>query len=400
VDPPGGFYNPGTAVTLTATPSAGFQFQGWGGDLSGSNNPETITIDDYKNVTATFTSTSSGNQVVHEETKTGKSTSSTTVKTSANLAAVNDHLYLAAIATKAQVDVSSVFGLGLNWSRVKSQCSENGTTGIEVWKAQGTPSGNDFVTATLEAQPSNAVIIVSRYSGVDAATPIGSKISGNVFGADGPCTPGEETAAYSLNLTTTVNGAVAYGAVAMRNKVHTQGDGYAERGEIMSGSGGGAASAAVEDQTIASASNVSVNGTFSDSVAWAAVAVEIQPSSSSAASKRSALAAAAIPSAFALEQNYPNPFSSKGNFGNPATMINFALPLAGKVTVNIFNETGQLVRTLVEGQKAAGNYSVRWNGRNQAGNAVASGVYLYQIVVSGQNGAPAFTQTRRMMFLK
>jgi flagellar hook assembly protein FlgD len=81
-------------------------------------------------------------------------------------------------------------------------------------------------------------------------------------------------------------------------------------------------------------------------------------------------------------------------------MINFALPVAGKVSVNIFNETGQLVRTLVDGERAAGNYSLRWNGRNQAGNAVAAGVYLYQIVVSGQNGAPAFTQTRRMMYLK
>jgi flagellar hook assembly protein FlgD len=81
-------------------------------------------------------------------------------------------------------------------------------------------------------------------------------------------------------------------------------------------------------------------------------------------------------------------------------MINFALPVAGKVTVNIYNETGQLVRTLIDGERAAGNYSLRWNGRNQLGKAVAAGVYLYQIVVRGQEGNPAFSQTRRMMFLK
>ncbi len=54
LNPPGGTYDDGTVVTLTAVPASGWQFDGWSGDLSGSNNPETITMDADKNVTATF----------------------------------------------------------------------------------------------------------------------------------------------------------------------------------------------------------------------------------------------------------------------------------------------------------------------------------------------------------
>ncbi len=99
------------------------------------------------------------------------------------------------------------------------------------------------------------------------------------------------------------------------------------------------------------------------------------------------------PAEFVLHQNYPNPF-------NPSTMISFSLPEAGKVAVNIYNATGQLVRNLVDREMAAGRQTLRWNGRDQSGKAVAAGVYLYRIVVQGQDGSPAFTQTLRMTLLK
>jgi flagellar hook assembly protein FlgD len=81
-------------------------------------------------------------------------------------------------------------------------------------------------------------------------------------------------------------------------------------------------------------------------------------------------------------------------------MIDFSLPAIGKVAVNIYNETGQLVRTLAEGEMAAGRHSVHWNGRNQLGKAVAAGIYLYRIVVHGETGDVVFAQTRRMTLLK
>ena len=79
---------------------------------------------------------------------------------------------------------------------------------------------------------------------------------------------------------------------------------------------------------------------------------------------------AVIPEGYALEQNYPNPF-------NPSTTITFALPEAGEVVLAIYNLRGQLVRTLVFGQLAAGNHSVTWNATDDKGIRVSSGVYLY-----------------------
>ncbi|MGH7601395.1 MAG: FlgD immunoglobulin-like domain containing protein, partial [bacterium] len=277
---------------------------------------------------------------------------------------------------------------------VKSQCSGLSNTGVDIWMAQGTPSGDGAVTATLAITPSNAVIAVSRYSGVAAVNPVGNIVSGNSNGVNGACASGVENNLYSFSLTTTVNGAMAYGAAAMRSRSHTPGAGYAERAEFKQGSGGGIASIAVQDKNVVSAATVTVDGSFSGNVDWAVVGLEIKPQ---ALSKRGEIAGndelAAPPLVYQLEQNYPNPF-------NPSTMIKFALPAAGKVIVKIYSETGQLVRTLVDGEMAAGRHGIHWNGKNQAGRSIASGVYLYQIVARGQNGEITFSQTKRMTLLK
>ncbi len=95
-----------------------------------------------------------------------------------------------------------------------------------------------------------------------------------------------------------------------------------------------------------------------------------------------------FPVAFRLEQNYPNPF-------NPSTTINFALPQQAQVTLEVYNMLGQRVATLVSGEElTAGHHNVVWNGRNQMGYPVASGVYIYRIQ------AGDFTDAKRMMFLK
>jgi hypothetical protein len=107
---------------------------------------------------------------------------------------------------------------------------------------------------------------------------------------------------------------------------------------------------------------------------------------------------------YELAQNYPNPFGgeakSSATAGKKSTTISFALPDAGKVTLRIFTETGQLVRTLINDEMAPGRHAVHWDGRNQAGNTVAAGVYLYQLVVWGRNGETIFTETRRMTLMK
>ena len=75
---------------------------------------------------------------------------------------------------------------------------------------------------------------------------------------------------------------------------------------------------------------------------------------------------------FALYQNYPNPF-------NPATAIMYQIPRRSHVTLAIYNTLGQPVRTLVNTMQAGGMYSISWDGRNDDGRQVASGVYFYRL---------------------
>ncbi len=101
-----------------------------------------------------------------------------------------------------------------------------------------------------------------------------------------------------------------------------------------------------------------------------------------------------LPETFALHQNYPNPF-------NPTTEIKFDLPEPGQVTFTIFNIVGQKVRSLLNGPKAAGYHSVLWDGKDEFGNEVASGVYVYRIRVL-PNGADSrlFESAKKMTIMR
>ncbi len=90
---------------------------------------------------------------------------------------------------------------------------------------------------------------------------------------------------------------------------------------------------------------------------------------------------------FALSQNYPNPF-------NPETTINFSLPDSGKMTLNIYNIKGQLVRKLLTGDMPAGKHSIVWNGRDDFDKPVGSGVYFYRLKSNNKE------QTRKMLIIK
>ncbi len=95
-----------------------------------------------------------------------------------------------------------------------------------------------------------------------------------------------------------------------------------------------------------------------------------------------------LPEQFFLGTNYPNPF-------NPATHINFSLPIATAVKLKVYDVLGQHVRTLVDDQRhPAGFYSVVWDGRDQQNHRVGSGIYFYRL------NTPAFQQTGRMTLLK
>lgn len=95
----------------------------------------------------------------------------------------------------------------------------------------------------------------------------------------------------------------------------------------------------------------------------------------------------AVPTQHVLEQNYPNPF-------NPETRISFSLKESGRVTLTVFNVRGEAVRTLVAGQLDAGAHMAVWDGRNDYGQPLPSGMYIYTMRINN------FEEKRTMMFLK
>ena len=92
------------------------------------------------------------------------------------------------------------------------------------------------------------------------------------------------------------------------------------------------------------------------------------------------------PNTFALS-NFPNPF-------NPATTIQFSLPEAGFVSLVVYDIAGQKVREIVSGEKISGLHSVIWNGTNEFGHNVSSGIYLYRLQ------AGEFTKTQAMTLVR
>jgi hypothetical protein len=90
---------------------------------------------------------------------------------------------------------------------------------------------------------------------------------------------------------------------------------------------------------------------------------------------------------FVLNDNYPNPF-------NPETTIEYELPQAGPVRLEVYNILGQKIKTLIDQNQVAGVHRVVWNGKNELSEAVASGIYLYRIQ------SQDFEATKRMLLIR
>ena len=96
---------------------------------------------------------------------------------------------------------------------------------------------------------------------------------------------------------------------------------------------------------------------------------------------------AKIPNNFELGNNYPNPF-------NPTTNISFNIPQNSNVRLEIFNSVGELIRTLVDQDYASGSYTTMWNGQDDFGYKVNSGIYFYRLIANN------YVETKRMILLK
>ena len=85
--------------------------------------------------------------------------------------------------------------------------------------------------------------------------------------------------------------------------------------------------------------------------------------------------------------NYPNPF-------NPSTTFRYGLSEPGQVSLKVYNMLGQLVRTIVDEQQVEGYHEAVWDGRNEIGATVASGIYIYRMAAGN------IVETRRMLLVK
>jgi serine protease len=94
-----------------------------------------------------------------------------------------------------------------------------------------------------------------------------------------------------------------------------------------------------------------------------------------------------LPKSFTLDQNHPNPF-------NPTTNITYSLTASADVELVVINVLGQQIRTLVNEYQSAGAHSVVWDGRDQGGNQVASGIYFYRMISDGS------VDTKKMLLMK
>jgi hypothetical protein len=95
----------------------------------------------------------------------------------------------------------------------------------------------------------------------------------------------------------------------------------------------------------------------------------------------------AVPDEFALQNNYPNPF-------NPATTIQYDMPIGAEVLLVVYDILGRHVKTLINTTQTAGYKSIKWNGTNDQGQMISAGVYFYHLQTSG------YSKVRKMLLLK
>jgi hypothetical protein len=153
-------------------------------------------------------------------------------------------------------------------------------------------------------------------------------------------------------------------------------------GEISASSSGGRISSTVGQmgvETLSSAGHNLYSGFWNPSLIGMVTSVEPE-------------AAAELPKSYRLNQNYPNPF-------NPVTSIQYDLPKASRVTIEIYNTLGHPIRTLIDETKAAGFHTVQWDGRDRFGRQAGNGVFIYRIVARSSEG-DSYSKSMKMLLVK
>jgi hypothetical protein len=258
--------------------------------------------------------------------------------------------------TISNVATGNYFVLAVPFSGYAPAFYKNGAYGVRHWKDADT------------------VAIAGNVSGIDiGVVPINSvgfvHMSGSVHSSDGMPLDG-----VSVVATISTGDVVGYG--------------------LTDGSGNYAIDGLTTGMITLSVDKVDYSSTVGNvSIQTSPYSIDNVDFTLSIATVTSVLPAADVPTGYSLKQNYPNPF-------NPSTEISFEIPVSSTVTLKIFNMIGQEVRTLVHGTLPAGTQDVTWNGTDDAGHALASGVYFYSLNAVPVTGGKTFSEVRKMVLLK
>jgi len=214
--------------------------------------------------------------IAHAETQTGTAGAGATSVATASLGAGgSDSLYVCFVATRSNVDVTSVTGIGLTWTVQDEQCAARAQQRIECWTAYGAGSSG-AVTASF-ASCNGSVISVGRYTGVDSTTPVPTIASYNTLGADGACSGGTDNDDATGSITTANGNNLVVAGFDTRNRTMTDTSGWNVRAaDIAGGTGGDLTTMSVEDRIFALPGATTMGGAnnLSGTADWCLIGAE------------------------------------------------------------------------------------------------------------------------------
>jgi len=320
--PAGGVYNPGTVVSILIKPNLAYVFSGWSGDLTGTTNPATMTMNSNKTVTATITSVPvykltaiAPNGTVTFEPAGPEYSKGTIVKVTAKANPGFTFSYWSGDPLNDEFYINPNF--------ITMNSDKNIAANFAAQVGVPTVSFTKPLDGEKFTEPANLTV------NVDAKAATGGSISNVKLYVNGVFVRQENSAPYDWSST---------GDVALQN---LQKGIYVLRADATDNSG--------------KIGSKSITITVGDVTGINQEKI--------------------IPTETMLNQNYPNPF-------NPETTISYQLAEPSHARITIRNTLGQEVNKLVDRDQSTGHYSVTWNGRDLSGNKVSSGIYFYVLEVN------------------
>lgn len=230
--------------------------------------------------------------IAHAETQTGTQAAGGTSTVSASLGAGgSDSMYVCFIATRSNVDVTGVTGLGLTWTSYGEQCGARAQQRIEQWYAYG--AGSAGAVTAAHAACNASVIAVLRYTGVDSGTPVYEKAGWNTLGNGGACSGGTDNADCKGNIVTGHNNTWVVAGFNTRNRTmtNTGGDWTTRVNDVSAGTGGDITTLSVEDRAAATSGtyDFGASANLSGTADWCIESVVIHEAAAAATAVPNAL---------------------------------------------------------------------------------------------------------------